>query len=60
MDAIDAEWLDIWAACERSGLVTWQDWIGMGVREALLSLSVTNVDGLPVGRPTNSLLSVIT
>jgi hypothetical protein len=27
---IDTEWIDIWQACEHSGLATWQDWIELG------------------------------
>jgi hypothetical protein len=34
----DAEWYDIWAACEQSGLVTWQDWIIKGLPELQLFL----------------------
>jgi hypothetical protein len=33
VDAIDAEWLDICDAVARSGLVTWQDWIDLGIPE---------------------------
>lgn len=29
MMTVDAEWLDIWFACEKSGLVTWDDWCGV-------------------------------
>ena len=30
MDAVDAEWYDIWSGCEHSTIVTWHDWIDAG------------------------------
>jgi len=35
MDKLDAEWLDIWFACER-GPATWEEWIRLGPDESRL------------------------
>ncbi len=34
MEPFEAEWYDIWDACQNSGLADWEDWIELGAIDA--------------------------